>query len=44
MEITKHKFKYIGISYPKKEKEKEKFGIMATKKSYKTNKVFIYLF
>ena len=41
MEIKKHKFKYIGISYPKKEKEKKKFGIMAAKKSYKTNKVFI---
>lgn len=42
MEITKHKFKYIGISYPKK--KRKKIGIMATEKSYKTNKVFIYLF
>ena len=39
MEITKHKFKYIGISYPKK--KRKKIGIMATEKSYKTNKVFI---
>ena len=47
--MTKWKLQSINsniLAFPilKKKKGKKKFGIMATKKSYKTNKVYIYLF
>ena len=45
--MTKWKLQSINsniLAFPILKKKRKKIGIMATEKSYKTNKVFIYLF